>query len=437
MKSNKKLISGWGGYSIQETDLFAPTSSDVLRSLIRRDGSFITRGLGRSYGDSAISSVVAQTNYLDHFITFDSKNGVLKAEAGLSLREILRIIVKQGWFIPVSPGTSWVTLGGAIASDIHGKNHHVAGTFGDHVVSMTMLLGNGEVVITSKEILPDLFHATCGGMGLTGVILDATITLIPIKSSNILQKTVKSKSLEQACIAFDENSDSTYSVAWIDCLKSGKNLGKSVLLLGEHSNSGDLSELNKKRVSVPIHAPDFLLNKTSIRVLNSTYYAHAFHNRARRVSLASFFYPLDAVEGWNKLYGKSGFIQYQFVLPILGGVHNMRKVLTEISNSGSGSFLAVLKKFGPANMNLLSFPMEGYTLALDFKATNTSISLIHRLDEMIAEIGGRVYLAKDALMTESIFKATYPKWQEFESVREKYGAIGKFASSQSKRLGLA
>ena len=435
--SNTNLISGWGGYPVEEVEHLAPTCVDLLRGYLENKGPLIARGLGRSYGDSANASIVAQTKYLDHFLLFDAENGILKAEAGLTLREILQVIVKSGWFLPVTPGTSFVTLGGAIASDVHGKNHHVSGTFGEYVLSLTMLLGNGEVVVTSPEILPDLFHATCGGMGLTGIILDATISLIPIRSSQISQKTIKKRSIDEAYETFDENASSTYSVAWIDCLKSGRSLGRSVLLVGEHSENGDLELPLKQRLNVPSYTPAAFLNKLSIRALNSIYYAKAINNQSKDVSLTSFFYPLDAVKGWNKLYGKPGFLQYQFVIPNQGGLSIMSNVLTKIAKSGSGSFLAVLKKFGPANKNLLSFPIEGFTLALDFKVSSSNISLIRKLDEIVKDAGGRVYLTKDAVMKESTFKASYPKWQEFEAVREKYGAIGKFASSQSKRLGLA
>jgi decaprenylphospho-beta-D-ribofuranose 2-oxidase len=435
--SNRNLIGGWGGFPLEELEQLAPACVESLKNYIENKSPLIARGLGRSYGDSANYPVVVHTKYLDHLLEFDLQNGILKVEAGISLREILAIIVKSGWFLPVSPGTSFVTLGGAIASDVHGKNHHVSGTLGEYVLSLTMLLGTGEVVHTSPEILPDLFHATCGGMGLTGVILNATIRLIPISSSRISQRTLKRPSLEKAYEAFEENAEATYSVAWIDCIKSGKSLGRSVLILGEHSDGGDLTLTLKRPISIPIHTPAYLLNKMTIRTLNSTFYAKAINNRSKDVSLKSFFYPLDAIGSWNKLYGKQGLLQYQFVLPNEGGMENMRNVLTEITESGSGSFLAVLKKFGPANMNLLSFPIEGYTLALDFKVTSSNVSMIHRLDEIIKDAGGRVYLTKDAVMKESTFKATYPKWQEFESVREKYGAIGKFASSQSKRLGLA
>jgi FAD/FMN-containing dehydrogenase len=393
--------------------------------------------MGRSYGDSANAAVVIQTTYSDHFIAFDTATGLLTVEAGVTLRDILKVTVKHGWFLPVTPGTSFVTMGGAIASDVHGKNHHVAGTFGQHVVSITMLLGTGEVVTTSPTQLPDLFHATCGGMGLTGVILSATIQLIPSKSAYINQKTIKAGSLEEACEAFEANCSSTYSVAWIDCLTTGKHLGRSVLMVGEHSDSGGLDLAIKDPVTVPIYTPAALLNSMTMRAFNTAYWAKSAHNKSQTISLLPYFYPLDAIGGWNKLYGKAGFVQYQFVLPKADGVANMRKVLTQIAQSGAGSFLAVLKQFGPANQNLLSFPIEGYTLALDFKMSPSVIDLLHRLDDMVADMGGRVYLTKDAVMREASFKTTYAKWQEFEAVRQKYGAVGKFASNQSKRLGLA
>ena len=253
----------------------------------------------------------------------------------------------------------------------------------------------------------------------------------------ISQKTIKSHSLESTYEAFDKHIDADYSVAWIDCLRSGKNLGRSVLLIGEHSTSGNLGLSLKKPISIPVRTPSNLLNSISIQAVNSIYFKKAINNQSKNVSLTSFFYPLDAIGNWNNLYGKQGLLQYQFVLPNDVGLSSMRKILTKIAESRSGTFLAVLKKFGPANKNLLSFPIEGYTLALDFKTSDSNIALIQRLDEMIVDEGGRVYLTKDAVMKESTFKSTYPRWQEFETVREKYGAIGKFASFQSKRLGLA
>ena len=437
MRAMTHTISGWGGYPKQEAQVLAPLSLSSCQSQLGRNECLLARGMGRSYGDCANATTVLQTSYLNHFIAFDSGTGLLTVEAGVMLRDILKLTVKRGWFLPVTPGTSFVTIGGAVASDVHGKNHHVAGTFGQHVMSITLLLGTGEIVSTSPTERPDLFHATCGGMGLTGVILTATIQLIPIQSAYMDQKIIKTGSLEAACAAFEEHWDSTYSVAWIDCLVTGKQLGRSVLMVGEHAKDGGLDLTIKDPITLPVYTPAAVLNRVTMRAFNQIYYFKASHLKTRVVPILPFFYPLDAIGDWNKLYGRAGFVQYQFVLPKERGVANMRKVLAKIAQSGSGSFLAVLKQFGVANQNMLSFPIEGYTLALDFKVSATNLTLLQKLDEMVVGMGGRVYLAKDALMQEVVFKKTYPKWQAFEAVREKYGAIGKFASAQSMRLGLA
>lgn len=435
--SPTKIISGWGGYPSQNARLISPKSLSSYKDFLQHNSSVIARGKGRSYGDSANATTVVETTYSDHFIAYDSATGLLTVEAGVMLRDILKITVKHGWFLPVTPGTSFITVGGAIASDVHGKNHHISGTFGQHVVSITMLLGTGEVVTTSPAQLTDLFHATCGGMGLTGVILTATIQLTPIKSSFINQKTIKTHSLEEACDAFEANSKVPYSVAWIDCLTTGKHLGRSVLMVGEHADIGGLNLTIKDPISIPIQTPAALLNSLVMRTFNTAYWVKATNNKNETIPLLPYFYPLDAIANWNKLYGKAGFVQYQFVLPKVDGIVNMRKILTQITRIGAGSFLAVLKQFGQPNQNLLSFPIDGYTLALDFKISPSIIELLHRLDNMVADMGGRVYLTKDAVMREATFKTTYLKWQDFEAVRHKYGAIGKFASNQSLRLGLA
>jgi FAD/FMN-containing dehydrogenase len=274
-------------------------------------------------------------------------------------------------------------------------------------------------------------------MGLTGIILSASFQLKPIQSSQIIQSTIKTNCLEEIYEQFESNYASTYSVAWIDCLTKGKQLGRSLLILGEHLQDGVLEFKKQKTLNLPFDIPKLFLNHHPIKAFNAIYYHRVFSKiKTEVIPLERYFFPLDSIGNWNRLYGKAGFVQYQFVLPIAAGVKGMRQILEVIVGSGKGSFLAVLKAFGTANKNFLSFPIKGYTLALDFKTSKETTELIKKLDSMVVEMGGRIYLTKDALMSETSFKKTYLQWEQFEEVRAKYGAIGKFASSQSKRLGL-
>ena len=430
-------ISGWGRYPMIDARVWQPQANTDCFNLVRNFNGLIPRGNGRSYGDSANSTAIIQTTYLGRYIEFDVSNGILNCEAGTSIQEILKLIVPKGWFIPVTPGTSYISVGGAIASDVHGKNHHLSGSFSDHVISFDLMLGTGEIVTVSKTKLTDLFKATCGGMGLTGVILSAVIQLKPIQSSRIIQTTIMANCLEEVCEQFELNSSSTYSVAWIDCLAKGDRMGRSLLMLGEHAQDGILQLAKSRALNIPIELPSVLLNHYSVKAFNAIYY----HKAAIKVKegmlpFEKYFYPLDTISNWNRLYGRAGFIQYQFVLPKAAGVQGLKKLLNTIVASGKGSFLAVLKTFGPGNDNYLSFPAEGYTLALDFKVSPDLIRFTKKLDSMVIDLGGKIYLTKDALMSEITFKSTYPQWEQFENVRAKYGAIGKFSSSQSKRLGL-
>ncbi|MCE7530166.1 FAD-binding oxidoreductase [Polynucleobacter sp. IMCC 29146] len=431
-------ISGWGRYPKIDAEVILTRDLAQASELVKSDGLLIPRGLGRAYGDSSLASRVLETTNLQFFHSFDSVSGVLSCDAGVSLFEILKVFVPKGWFIPVSPGTRFVTVGGAIASDVHGKNHHLDGTFGQHVISLQLLLGNGEIVQVSPTENTALFHATCGGMGLTGTILSASFRLIPIKSSEIIETTIKAANLDAVLDGFEQFGASTYTVAWIDCLAQGENLGRSLLMVGEHGEDGPLTVADKNPLTMPVDAPSSLLNPFSIKAFNALYYAKAQNGvSTRRRSFESYFYPLDQILQWNKLYGKAGFMQYQFVIPTSAGREGLRQILKTIAASGQGSFLAVLKTFGKKNANYLSFPIEGYTLALDFKVTEPIFALMDQLDHLVLQYGGRLYLAKDARMSETTFKTSYPNWQDFEAVREHYHAIGKFASLQSKRLGLA
>lgn len=428
------LIHGWGCYPKIEASIAYPLTSAQCVDFLAHKAPLISYGLRRSYGDSGLAPYVLDMRYLNHFISFDESTGLLRCYAGVSLANILEHFVERGWFLPVTPGTRFVTVGGAIASDVHGKNHHLVGTFSQFVLAIELLLGNGERVVTSPNCKPDLFHATCGGMGLTGLILSATLQLKPIKSHRMVQTSIKVPNLEALLSAFAEQANSSYSVAWIDCLAPKKQLGRSILVLGEHAEDRDMHLHMKKPLPLPLSS--FLLNKSSMKLFNSVYYALNAKNNTKTLSLESFFYPLDSIKNWNKFYGKSGFIQYQFVLPLSAGETGLVELLELITASGEGSFLAVLKKVGKTNQNYLSFPIEGYTLALDFKVSANVLKLLDKLDQLVLKYQGRLYLAKDARMSEATFKEAYPQWSQFVEVRAKYQALGKFASLQSKRLGL-
>lgn len=320
---------------------------------------------------------------------------------------------------------------------MHGKNHHLHGCFSEYVVNFELMLADGSSITCSRDHYPDLFHATCGGMGLTGLITAATLQLRPIQSAFIKQTTLKAHHLQEALELFATHATTTYSVAWIDCLATGKALGRSLLMLGEHATEGGLHSRQKANLSIPFDLPHQLLNTHSVRAFNTLYYQRVRQPESRqRVHYEPFFYPLDGIHHWNRLYGKNGFLQYQFVLPKAAGLEGLRALLQRIAVSGRGSFLAVLKAFGVENANLLSFPLEGYTVALDFKRTPDLFGLLDELDAMLLELGGRLYLSKDARMSQAIFRHGYPRWEQFQQVREQYGAIGRFASLQSRRLGL-
>ncbi len=431
------MLQGWGRYPKVDATIARPSSQHEVAAELSQTEGQIAFGLGRSYGDSGLAARVIQTRGLDRFLNFDEDSGVLTCEAGVSLDEILRVFVPRGWFLPVTPGTRFVTVGGAIASDVHGKNHHKDGTFCRHVLRMELLLGNGERVESSPSENPDLFHATCGGMGLTGIILNASFRLIPIRSSLIRETIIKAPNLEAALEGFSAQAGVTYSVAWIDCLARGKNLGRSLLMLGEHAGEGPLRMRAGQALPVPFEMPAALLNHATVKLFNAAYYGKARRGaHARLTPFEPFFHPLDILTKWNRMYGRPGFLQYQFVLPMAAGPAGLREVLERIAASGRGSFLAVLKVFGPANENMLSFSMEGYTLALDFKVEPAVFRLLDELDAVVSHHGGRLYLTKDARMSAAMFRSGYPRWEEFQQVRVKYHALGRFASLQSKRLEL-
>lgn len=430
-------LTGWGRYPRVDCELHLPTSPTPACELISGTPSVLARGMGRSYGDAALGDVLLGTRQLDRLRAFDEQDGTLRCDAGVTLAEIVEVFLPRGWFLAVTPGTRFISVGGAIASDVHGKNHHLDGCFSEFVESFSLACGDGQVRHCSRTEHPELFMATCGGMGLTGVILDATLRLRRVTSAYIEQVTYKAQNLQQALELFEEHHRSTYSVAWIDCLASGKALGRSLLMLGEHARDQDRYLRQRLPLSVPVEAPSALLNHHSIQAFNSLYFHRARRRRSeQRVDYRTFFYPLDGIAQWNRLYGRQGFVQYQFVVPREAGIEGLSSILQRIAASGRGSFLAVLKAFGARNHAPLSFPLEGYTLALDFKMQSGLLPLLEELDRMVLDHGGRLYLAKDARMSAATFRQSYPRWEEFQALRERYGARGKFVSLQAQRLGL-
>lgn len=430
-------VHGWGRYPVVEADLIAPaTTGQTARALAGRAGaSLIARGLGRSYGDSALAPLIVDSLPRHLLLDFDAATGVVRCEAGATLKDLLDVLLPLGWFPPVTPGTKFVTIGGAIASDVHGKNHHGEGCFSEHVLSFELMLADGRVLTCSRAAHPELFHATCGGMGLTGILISASVRMRRVASAYIDQTTLRAASLAEVLALFEQHRDATYSVAWIDCVTGGARLGRSLLMLGEHASEGGLAALPSRSRTLPVDLPPQLLNRYSVGAFNALYY-HKPRAARQVVHYEPYFYPLDGLLHWNRLYGKAGFVQYQFVIPRAAGAGALAAIVARIAASGRGSFLAVLKTFGPANDNYLSFPVEGYTLALDFKLEAGLFALLDELDAMVLAAGGRLYLAKDARMSAATFAHSYPRHGAFQQVRRDYGAIGAFASCQSIRLGL-
>lgn len=434
MKPNyKQEVANWGNFPVVEKEMKSEDSLSKIIDFVKNHNEIIARGNGRCYGDSALSEHIFSTKRLNKFISFDRLNGVIECESGVLLSQVLEVVVPQGYFIFVTPGTKFVTVGGAIASDVHGKNHHAEGCFSEYVLEFSLLNERGEVLKCSRDENQEKFWATIGGMGLTGIILSAKFKLKNIETSYIYQESIKADNLDEIFRLFEESESWTYNVAWIDCLQKDKNLGRSILMRGEHAFKHQISQKQqqnplefKKGInpSVPFYFPGFVLNNLTVKLFNLLYFNKQRKKTVKNfVHYESFFYPLDIVNDWNKIYGKKGFIQYQMVIPKEKGKEGMRKILETIAKSGNGSFLAVLKLFGKNNPEAYnSFPQEGYTLALDFKVNSKLKKLVAQLDSIVEEYGGRIYLTKDSMSKSSL--TNY-----LENVQN-----SKFQSLQQKRI---
>jgi FAD/FMN-containing dehydrogenase len=439
----KERIANWGNYPKMEAEVSSFRFEEELLTMLKAGKNGIARGAGRCYGDASLAKEVISTLQYDKILEFNSETGVFCCHAGLTLDKILDFIVPQGWFLPVTPGTKYITVGGALASDVHGKNHHGEGTFSDHVISFKLLLHDGQSLEVSPESMPDLFYATAGGMGLTGIITEVRFRLKKIETAFITQKKIKAANLDEAMELFEAHAHYTYSMSWIDCLQSGRNVGRSLLMVGEHTKFNELNNGRqrepltlkaKKKLNFPVYLPEVALNKWSIKAFNLLYYHKELKKQATSIiPYEPFFYPLDAILNWNRMYGKSGFVQYQFVLPMEASKEGLEVILKRINKAGMGSFLAVLKQFGAENKGMISFPKKGYTLALDFPVRKKLFPFLTELDSIVKDYEGRIYLSKDARMSAPMFQETYPRVNEFYEVVKKYNAQG-FASVQSQRL---
>ncbi|CAN5471577.1 FAD-binding oxidoreductase [soil metagenome] len=447
----RRLLSGWGKTAPTAATAVTPERPEEVAKLLAdpAPGGVLPRGLGRSYGDSAQcgGGTVIDCTRLSGVLALDAAAGTANVAGGTSLDDLMRWLAPMGWFVPVTPGTRFVTVGGAIASDIHGKNHHGDGSFGSAVLSMELALAGGERRTLTPEADPEAFWATVGGMGLTGTVLAATIRLRPISTTSMLVDTERVADRDD-CMARMESGDADhrYSVAWIDSSASGAKLGRGVLDRGDHAPLDQLPPRQRakarrydasSRFTAPPWMPSGLMNPLTLGVFNELWFHKAPRcRRGHLMSIPAFFYPLDQVAGWNRFYGQKGMLQHQCVVPF-GAEETIRVMLERLVAARFPSFVTVLKRFGPGTPGPLSFPMPGWTLNLDIPIGRPELGpLLDGFDELVVEAGGRLYLAKDSRMRPEHLPAMYPRLEEWRAARRRLDPHGVLESDQSRRLGL-
>ena len=429
-------MSGWGQLGVPGQEL----RSEQLETLTR--DAVLTRGLARSYGDSSLPPpghpVVVATPLADRLIAFDEASGLLRAEAGYSLRHVVRDFLPRCWFVPVSPGTQFVTLGGMVAADVHGKNHHVDGCIGRHVRSLRLRVASGQIVECSREHEPDLFRATIGGMGLTGHILEVELQMVRVPSPWILGRTYRIPDID----AFLAQLKSTaaawpFTMGWIDCLSQGPRMGRGVLMCGRWATAAEAPKAPPApitRLPVPFRCPPFVMGRTVGRVFNELYYRWNRPTPEQIIHPEKFFYPLDVLLDWYRLYGRRGFTQHQSVLPESAGPQAVRRLLELLTAAGAASFLCVIKDCGEQGEGLLSFPLRGTSIALDIPVRDNTQQIIDTLNEFVISVGGRIYLAKDAFTRADHYRRMEPRLDEFLAIRRLWDPEGRLRSVQSVRL---
>jgi decaprenylphospho-beta-D-ribofuranose 2-oxidase len=452
MASRHVTLTGWGRIAPSSAELAEPAGPGDAVALLRAarpPAAMIPRGLGRSYNNAAQcgGGVVISTARMNRIIDLDPATGLATCEAGVSLEQLMVAGLPAGWFVPVSPGTRQVTVGGAIAADVHGKNHHVAGSFAAHVPSFDLLLPGGELRTVTSQSDPALFWATAGGMGLTGLIVRATVRLKPVATSRVRVDTVRTADIDETMAVLAEH-DRTYgyTVAWSDSLARGAGLGRSVVTSGDFAEPADLAPGDRadpfafrpgSRLGVPAVFPPGLVNRYTVAAANEAWFRKAPRRRRGELqTIGKFFHPLDSVAHWNRVFGPGGFRQYQYVVPF-GQEAAVRRSFELVSGARAPAFVTVLKRFGPADPGLLSFPMAGWTLALDFPARTPGLAgLLGSLDQLVVEAGGRVYLAKDSRVPADLLPRMYPRLEEFRKLRAELDPAGILGSDLSRRLGL-
>jgi decaprenylphospho-beta-D-ribofuranose 2-oxidase len=452
MSNRTVTLTGWGRISPSSAELAEPATAASAAPLLQAGAGagVIARGLGRSYNNAAQcgGGVVISTARLNRLVDLDPATGLASCEAGVSLEQLMVAGLPAGWFVPVSPGTRQVTIGGAIAADVHGKNHHVAGSFASHVTSFDIMLPDTEVRTVTRQSDPVLFWATAGGMGLTGLIVQATVQLKRVATSRVRVDTVRTADIDETMAVLAERDRSYgYTVAWSDSMARGARLGRSVITSGDFAAPADLAPAERAdpfafrpgaaRVGVPGPFPPGLINRYTVALANEAWYRKAPRSRTGELqSIGTFFHPLDGIRNWNRVYGPGGFRQYQYVVPF-GAEAAVRRSFEMVSQARAPSFVTVLKRFGEGDPGLLSFPMAGWTLALDFPARTPGLDgLLDRLDRLVVAAGGRVYLAKDSRVPAGVLAEMYPRLEEFRKLRAEFDPAGILASDLSRRLGL-
>jgi len=428
-----------------------PRSAEEVAALIKSASSagVIARGLGRSYNNAAQNAggLVLSTAGMTDVLSFDPDSGVVTCEAGVSLEQLMIRLLPSGWFVPVSPGTRQVTVGGAIAADVHGKNHHSAGSFAKHVLSFDLLTADGDVRTVTPTSDADMFWGTAGGMGLTGIILRASLRMKPVETSRLIVDTVKTANVDDTMAYLaSTDKDYDYTVAWTDCLAARGSLGRSVITSGDFATIGEVRYRDRGEplkfkpsslLGAPAVFPSGMINARTVALANQAWFRKAPRRRTGEIqTIGQFFHPLDGIRNWNRLYGPAGFVQYQYLVPF-GADDVVRRSLERISALRAPSFVTVLKRFGAGDPGMLSFPMPGWTLALDFPSRTPWLSqLLGELDEMVLEAGGRLYLAKDSRIPAELIPRMYPRYENFRRLRAKADPGGVFRSDLSVRLGL-